>query len=125
MSPFLLIKPSFLVGDNPGDGHPPRRPVGQGRSTENPTDGKGAHLPTGYYSGYASVGLLTFMKSVTRRNMLPENIVKATFEGKQTSYLRENINGTEVVTEQTEIVSREGTNILGILLFFPSSCFQE
>ena len=45
--------------------------------------------------------------------MLPDNIVKATFEGKQTEYVKEVVNGTEITTEETEIVPREGTNILG------------
>ncbi|KAK0398377.1 hypothetical protein QR680_002567 [Steinernema hermaphroditum] len=66
----------------------------------------------------------TFLDLV--RNMFPENIVQATFERVQTSYVmvkpsyqKKTFNGTIVVPPllRKSIVSAEGMNILGIIVF--------
>uniref|UniRef100_A0A1I7YKZ2 Amino acid transporter n=1 Tax=Steinernema glaseri TaxID=37863 RepID=A0A1I7YKZ2_9BILA len=66
----------------------------------------------------------TFLDLV--RNMFPENIVQATFERVQTSYVmvkpsyqKKTFNGTIVVPPllRKSIISAEGMNILGIIVF--------
>ncbi|VDM69861.1 unnamed protein product [Strongylus vulgaris] len=50
------------------------------------------------------------------RNMMPENIVRSTFQQQQTVYVSMNISGSESI-EKARIVYADGMNVLGLIVF--------